>query len=471
MFKKSNAHTDETGPKRSLFLPRLCRQQPLRPSRLAIATGKIPPDAGVYTNMDVESGGIKPGEHLAHILHEAGYATAHIGKWHVGKRDQQVIQDVLAEHGITETIWWGQLNQKYPEIWNEAWEAGYYGSVVPAQNPLNNGFDYYYGYNNWASQFYDSPLVWENFEHAGRQSGYNTEVFTDKALAFIKERKNKPFYVQLHYHAVHDYLEPNAPKKYWKGFNSPSYNLSNFYAHLYAVDQNIKRILDYLASTGRLENTLIAFTSDNGAMSGEASVLPGNAPYSGHKGMFCQGGIRVPLLFYWPKGIPPQGRLDQLASSMDIIPTFISAAGLNPPENIDAKSLLNILSGKDDTEVHDRLIWAGIHAHAWGFNRHRSMVGKNEERNKAPGGWAILQGDHVLRFTGTIEAGVYKDQPDGGPASLELFNVRKDPAETRNLIDQNPELAETLKAEYIKRAAHFPRPVVWNKEKWEELVP
>lgn len=440
------------------------------PSRLAVATGKIPPAAGVFTNMDVESDGIKPGEHLAHKLHDAGYATAHIGKWHVGKRDQNIIQDTLARHGIKKTIWWGELAGQYPEIWNEAWEAGYYGSVVPEQNPLSNGFDYYYGYNNWASQFYDSPLVWENFKHAGRQSGYNTEVFTDKTLDFIKKQDGKPFYVQLHYHAVHDYLEPNAPKKYWKGMNSPSYNLSNFYAHVNAIDQNIKRILDHLESTGQLENTLIAFTSDNGAMSGEANVLPGNAPFTGHKGMFRQGGIRVPLLFYWPKEIKPQGELKQLASSMDIIPTFIDAAGLDTPKNIDAKSLYNILSDKDAKEVHERLIWSGIHANAWGFNRHRSLVGKNVERNKAPGGWAILQGDHVLRFTGTMEAGVYRDFPDGAPAKTELFNVSKDPTETSNLIDQQPEIAETLKSEYLKRAQHFPEPVVWNKDKWEELV-
>ncbi len=442
------------------------------PSRLAAATGKLPPDAGVYANMDVESGGIKPGEHLAHRLQDAGYGTAHIGKWHVGQRDQQVIQDVLARHGIKETIRWGQLAKKHPELWNEAWDAGYYGSVVPEQNPLNNGFDYYYGYNNWASQFYDSTLVWENFKHAGRQSGYNTEVFTDKALGFMKKQVEgkKPFYVQLHYHAVHDYLEPNAPRRYWKGFHSPSYNLSNFYAHVNAVDQNIQRILDYLESTGQRENTLIAFTSDNGAMSGEASVLPGNAPFTGHKGMFRQGGIRVPLLFHWPRGIQPQGESSQLASSMDILPTFIEAAGLDVPDGIDAKSLHGLLSGKSKKPVHDRLIWSGIHAHAWGFNRHKSFLGKGEERSKAPGGWAVLQGDHVLRFTGTIEPGLYREQPDGAPARLKLFNIETDPAEDANLVDQFPEQADAMKAEYLKRAKSFPAPVRWSRQKWEELV-
>ncbi|MDF7823116.1 sulfatase-like hydrolase/transferase [Pontiellaceae bacterium B12227] len=442
------------------------------PSRLAVATGRSLPEAGVYTNMDVESAGIQPGTHLAHQLQDAGYSTAHIGKWHVGQRDQQVIQDVLKKHGIEETIWWGQLGNKYPELWNEAWEAGYYGSVVPAQNPLNNGFDYYYGYNNWASQFYDSTLVWENFKHAGRQSGYNTEVFTDKAMDFMKQQaaSKAPFYVQLHYHAVHDYLEPNAPKKYWKNFRSGSYPLSNFYAHINAVDQNVQRILDYLESTGQLENTLIAFTSDNGAMAGGPNVLPANAPFSGHKGMFNQGGTRVPLFFYWPKGIKAGRYLDHLASSMDILPTFIEAAGLKPPSDLEAKSVLPLINGTSNQPVHEKLTWAGIHARAWGFLINTSPLTKNEERNIAPGGWAVVKGDYVLRYTGTIEPGLYTDYPEGSAPQLQLFNVISDPAETQDLSAQLPELVETMKSEYLKQTPKFHPPVRWNKDRWKEIA-
>ncbi len=442
------------------------------PSRLAVATGRIPPDNGVYTNMDVENGGLRPGTHLAAILHDAGYATAHIGKWHIGRRDEQVIRDVLARHGIQETLGFGALRTQYPDLYNEAWEAGYYGSVVREQNPLSNGFDYYYGYNNWASQFYDSTLVWEGFDHAGRQSGYNTEIFTDKALAFIGKQVEggKPFYVQLHYHAVHDYLEPNAPDRYWNGFRSESYELSNFYAHINAVDQNIGRILDYLEAKGVLEDTMVAFTSDNGAMAGGPNVLPGNAPFSGHKGMLNQGGVRVPLFFHWPKGIKAHGRLDAMVSSMDILPTFIEAAGLQQPEGLDARSLMGLLAG-DPTPVHDELVWAGIHARAWGFLHTTSPLTKNQEREKAPGGWAVAKGDFVLRFTGTIAPGIYNELPNGAPARLQLFNVAQDPAETTDLMDQNPELAEGMRQDYLKRSRSFTPPVAWDEERWRELVP
>ena len=268
---------------------------------------------------------------------------------------------------------------------------------------------------------------------------------------------------------MHDYLEPNAPERYRKHFLSESYNLSNFYAHLYAVDENVQRILDLLEETGQLDNTLIAFTSDNGAMAGGPNVLPGNAPYSGHKGMFNQGGIRVPLFFHWPKEITNHRRSDALVSSIDILPTFIEAAGLKEPRGIDAKSLLGLLSG-DDTPVHDRLIWAGIHAYAWGFNSNRSLLGRNAERSKAPGGWAVVEGDYALRFTGTIGPGIYKDRPNGAAPKLELFNIKNDVAETTDVKEQFPEVAKRMKDEYIKRAADFPKPVVWNKSKWQELV-
>ena len=440
------------------------------PSRLAIATGKIPPQAGIYTNMDVENSGLKPGEHLAEHLHNAGYATAHIGKWHVAARDNRMITDAFARHGKKPTYDFWTIRARFPDIWDELWDSGYYGSVPEKQNPLNNGFDVYYGYNNWASQFYDSTLVWNGFDHAGRQSGYNTEVFTDKAIEFINQQDGKPFYLQLHYHAVHDYLEPNAPERYRKNFLSESYNLSNFYAHLYAVDANVQRILNVLEKNGQLDNTLIAFTSDNGAMAGGPNVLPGNAPLSGHKGMLNQGGIRVPLFFHWPKGITNHRRSEALVSSIDILPTFIEAAGLKAPTKIDAKSLLPMLAGANDTPVRDRMVWAGIHATAWGFNSNRSLLGKNAERSKAPGGWAVVQGDYALRFTVTVAPGLYKETPDGAAPKLELFNIRNDVAETTDVKEQFPEVVQRMKDEYSQHAVNFRQPIVWDKDKWSELV-
>jgi uncharacterized sulfatase len=442
------------------------------PSRIAIATGLNQHYRGIYTNVDVEQKGPEPGSHLAHNFQDSGYATAHIGKWHIGKRDDQMIRDALARQGIKDPLSFGEVGKLYPEIYDELWDAGYYGSVVREQNPLRNGFDYYYGYNNWASQFYDSTLVWENYEHAGRQSGYNTEVFTDRALDFIREQVNKgrPFYLQLHYHAVHDYLQPNAPNRYFRRFSSYSYDLSNFYAHVYAVDYNIQRILRFLEQNSVLENTLIAFTSDNGAMAGGPSVLPGNAPFSGHKGTYYQGGTRVPLLFYWPDGIRESKVLDSLVSSMDILPTFLDAAGLEIPDGLDGKSLLSLLTTSTGKEVRKEMIWAGIHSRSWGFLINKSFKNHWTERPFAPPAWVIVQGDYLLRFVGEIEPGLYHEYPDGALPRLELYNYINDPAETENLAREKPDLVEALKAEYLKRTEEFKPPVNWKYSKWEQIA-
>ena len=442
------------------------------PSRISIATGKDQQYRGIYTNVDVEQKGPEPGSHLAHRLQESGYATAHIGKWHIARRDDQMLRDALARNGIEAALSFGEIGKLHPEIYDELWDAGYYGSVVREQNPLQNGFDYYYGYNNWASQFYDSTLVWENYEHAGRQSGYNTEVFTDKALDFIREKVGEavPFYVQLHYHAVHDFLQPNAPNKYFRRFNSYSYDLSNFYAHVYAVDHNVQRIVDFLQDSDVLDNTLIVFTSDNGAMAGGPSVLPGNAPFSGHKGTYYQGGTRIPLVFYWPNGIRKSRVLDSLVSSIDILPTCLDAAGVDLPDGLDGKSLLNLVTGSRNKEVRRQMIWAGIHSRSWGFLINKSFRNHWTERPFAPPAWVIVQGDYLLRYVGEIEPQLYHEYPDGAKPHFELYNYIEDPGETKNLVGEKPELVETLKTEYLERTERFQPPVNWKYGKWEQIA-
>jgi uncharacterized sulfatase len=442
------------------------------PSRIAIATGLNQQKRGIYTNVDVEQKGLEPGSHLAHRLQDNGYATAHIGKWHIARRDDRMLRDTLARHGVEETLSFGEIGKLYPEIYDELWDAGYYGSVIKEQNPLQTGFDYYYGYNNWASQFYDSTLVWENYEHAGRQAGYNTEVFTDKALDFIRQQvsEGKPFYVQLHYHAVHDYLQPNAPNRYFRRLSSYSYELTNFYAHVYAVDYNVQRILDYLEEKDALDKTLIVFTSDNGAMAGGPSVLPGNAPFSGHKGTYYQGGTRIPLVFNWPDGIRRSRVLDSLVSSMDILPTCLEAAGVEVPDGLDGKSLLPLLTGGTEKEVRKQMVWAGIHSRSWGFLINKSYKNHWTERPFAPPAWVVLEGDYLLRFIGEIEPQLYHEYPDGAQPRFELYNYIDDPAETTNLVDEKPELVEALKADYLKRTESFQPPVNWKYSKWEQIA-
>ena len=194
------------------------------PARIGIATGVLQNRWGIYRNIDTEAHGLKPGSHLVEKFKEQGYATAHIGKWHVGSRDRSLVKKTLEENGIEEEIGYYDLNAKYPELKAKLKLNGFEGSVVKKDHPLENGFDYYYGYNQWESPFYNFTNCWENYEPAGLVKEYNTDVFTEKAQDFIEKsiEEDKPFFVQIHYHAVHHPLGPRAPEKYQKPFSSSS---------------------------------------------------------------------------------------------------------------------------------------------------------------------------------------------------------------------------------------------------------
>ncbi len=427
------------------------------PSRVGIATGISQSKLGIYTIPDVEKQGFVPGTLLAEKIHDAGYATAHIGKWHIGKRNEKILNDIYNKHNATVNLNEKDIDINQKEIKNEINDSGYLGSVIDEQNPRNNGFDYYYGYNYWASQFYNSTLVWENFKHASIQKEYNTDTFTDKAINFMGDElgKGKPFYVQLHYHAVHDSLEPKAPEMYLNKFNSRSFRLNNFFAHIYGVDYNINRIVQFLKSKGQYENTLIIFTSDNGAEAMGAyngnktgSPLPGNTPFSGHKGTYFQGGIRVPFFMHWPNGIKKPSVSNQLISTMDILPTEIDAAGAKIPEGLDGKSLLPLIENPNKT-IHNNLIWAGQQSYKWGYLIKKTIKTHTTENKYSPSSWTIIKDGYLLRFIGKVEPGIYLDYINGKGPTFALFNINNDPAELYNIADKMPEKVKEMAKIYF----------------------
>ena len=451
------------------------------PARLSVATGVLQNRWGVYRNIDTEAHGLKANSHLAEQLHALGYSTAHIGKWHVGSRNYEMVPNYLKAAGVEdpETVKvndsWNATyykNKNHQHVSKKLKVEGFEGSVAPKDHPLNNGFDYYFGYNQWESPFYNATNVWRNFEHAGLIKDYNTDVFTDQALNFIENSLDaaKPFYVQLHYHTVHSPLKPKAPDDYQKPFDSGARILDNFYAHVYAVDQNVQRLLNYLEERGEADNTIVVFTSDNGGSVGNLSCLPGNAPYRGHKGMLLLGGFRVPLFFHWPRGIKKPQQLSQLVSTMDIIPTLIAAAGGKVPTDIDGKSLLPQVTTGSTEPVRDYFAVGGIHARVWGFHGANSFFTHNVSREKAPAGYIVADNRYILRYVGPIIPDLYKDAVEGLSESFEIYDYINDPMEQNNLIHQLPEKADQLKAIWKKESASFPEPVKWDFSKWKMMM-
>ncbi len=441
------------------------------PSRCGVATGIHQNRFGIYENSDLTSGEGAPVERiLIPFFQKSGYATGQIGKWHLGPLDNQQYEHVLLKHGLSLNMGVGALRQNHPAVYKELDENGYLGSVVSSRHPLRNGFDYYYGYNYHQSKFYDDTNVWENYNSVGRQEGYNTEVFTDKALAFIEQSigDGKPFFVNISYHAVHGPLNPRAPDIYYDRFEGYPAVLRNFYAHVYAVDQAVNRIIGVLEQHGALNNTCIVFTSDNGAAVSAANTMPGNAPHRGQKGQYVQGGFKVPFLVYWPDKITSGRQSKALVSLLDMVPTAMDAAGLELPDNLDGKSLLPLIDGKTNNH-HQNLVWFGLESCSWGFQSERSPLSQ-QVRGKEPGSWTVINGEWLLRFTGRVIPGIYSDAPNGIEPQLELYKIDIDPGETRNLVNQHQDVVKGLKAIAAEQAKTLPPPVVWHRDKWVELM-
>lgn len=430
------------------------------PSRQGLLTGCNQTRWGAYRNIDINVCGLPTGSCLADRFRSLGYRTGLVGKWHAGSRDHAMRDRILAEGGTEEDVE----------------DSGYWGSVCEKDHPLNNGFDYYYGYNRWECDFYDAKLIWENREFAGRQRQYNTDLFTDKAIAFIEQAldEGKPFLMDLALHAVHIPLNVDAPDRYAKRFNTGYTSIDQFYSHVYAVDESIRRIVDTLQARGEWENTMLFFTSDNGATckygGGDLSLIPGNGPFRGHKGQYFQGGIRVPLVMVWPEQIRKLQHIDQAVSLMDILPTALDAAGAEAPDAIDGRSLLPLLD-HPDTTMHEHLCFTGIHAPAWGWSASNAIGGAQARRDLFPGAWVIVKDDWLLRYVGTLDPGLIQDLPDGQAPFFGLFNIREDPLEQTNLFEQEPDIAAHLIAAYDNYARTLPPPHGWDRKRWAELVP
>jgi len=443
------------------------------PSRAGLVTGCHPNRFGFYENTDVTHSDrlLEADDFLAWRLQAAGYATAQIGKWHIGPLDTTLAATVFEKIGLPADTNPGSVDKK-SEAYRALEEAGYFGSITEPLNPLNTGFDYYYGYNYHESRFYDAWNVWENFRPAGLQKEYNTDTFTDKAAGFIRSAlaARKPFFVSINYHAVHGPLLPSAPEHYMEHLADFPPLLRNFFGHVRAVDANVGKLIDLLRETDALDNTIIVFTSDNGAAASRESTLPANAPSRGHKGQYVSGGMRVPLLISWPAGLKKTGTTDALVSLLDTMPTFLDAAGVALSGGLDGKSLLPLLRGQED-RVHDHLVFMGLESSTWGFQRERSALPKFEAmRLQEPGSWAVITDRHLLRFTGTLPPGLYADHPDGLPARTELYDLPADPGEKNSLAESNPETVKELRAVMAAHAQHLPPPNRWNRKKWTELM-
>jgi arylsulfatase A-like enzyme len=379
------------------------------PTRASLMTGKAPQRLGITQWIPQPSKVHLPSDEttLGEAFQEAGYETGYIGKWHLGAKDENMPQS--NGFGWTKAV-------------NRAGQpASYYH---PYSREKKNGIGY-----------------WDVPDMEDSQPGdYLTDHLTDHAIDFVTADRDKPFLLCFSHYAVHTPIQSPETlvekyrlksKEQFDGSASELVAERNnavtttrqddpaYAAMVENLDSNVGRVLDALERSGKSENTIIIFTSDNGGLTtlrkrgGPTSVKPLRAG----KGWCYEGGIRVPTLISWP-AVLQSNETAVPAITTDIFPTLLELAAIPslPGQHLDGLSLAPWLNGQADFESRV-LGWHYPHNHGSG---HTPST-------------AIRYGDWKL---------LWLSKPD----EYELYNLAQDIGETNNLADSQPEKVKELSA-------------------------
>ncbi|QGJ69775.1 Aryl-sulfate sulfohydrolase [Planctomycetales bacterium 10988] len=334
---------------------------------------------------------------VAEMLAEQGYSTAFFGKWHVNQHYQRYL----------------------------GWS--------PTHGPAQQGFQT--AIEDFGGHPYNKDLPKKTNLPVGIYPG---DSMTDKAIRFLKSRKNKqePFYLQVNHFYVHTPVKVQAKwlyEKYQQQLRSgESKEHAVFSAFVEILDHHIGRLLDALDSTGQSENTLVVFLSDNG---GDPRYSE-HAPLRGHKWTLHEGGIRVPMMARWPGKFKAGEVCSSPVIGTDLFPTFAAVAGDRAQRaNLDGQSLLPLLLEDHKSTFDNRtLIWHFPYYHP--------------EKNVEKLPRVIGINDPVAPFLGpqsAIRSGPYKGFYFHESDSFALYNLDENLSETVDLSENSPELAKELK--------------------------
>ena len=402
------------------------------PTRASLMTGRYHLRTGVY---DTYNGGAMMAaeeQTVAEVLSANGYHTAMVGKWHLGdsyplRPMDQGFQYYLAHKG-------GGIGQPGDD----------FGNYI---RPDSSYFD---------------PYLWENGERVRRQ-GYCSDIFTDQAIAFMKEheqtQQGDPFFLYLSYNAPHTPLQ--LPEEYWLEYQDMVYGSEDFrvsgqnvtdmnvrdldaarkvYGMVSNIDDNLGRLFNTLAELGLEENTLVVFITDNGPQQRRYT-----AGLNERKGSAMEGGIRVPCMFYWKGKLKESRVITSPAAHIDMMPTLLDFAGITHQGDLDGISLYPSLMGQDDP-VDERsffFVWERGYP-----QRYFNMAVRSDN----------------YKLVGKYGHGITGD-------SLKLYDLEQDPYELEDLSLEYPGIKDRLQEKLdrwhgeIIRSPHLleaPRMIVGN---------
>jgi arylsulfatase A-like enzyme len=295
--------------------------------------------------------------------------------------------------------------------------------------PLQRGFDYFYGHGNngidyYTHERYGAPSMFRNNELTVADKGtYATDIFRREAIGFIRQNRARPFFLYLPFNAPHgasnlekDSLQVPASyiAKYYPG-RDPQDRETKYAAMISAMDEAIGAIFDTLRELQLDRNTLVLFCADNGR---NRSQIDG-VTLRGGKGSGFEGGLRSPLLAWWPGVIPAGTTTNEFLTALEVLPTLAKAAGAKLPDvTLDGFDMLPVLQGRAKSP-RTEMFWN------WPSVYHAARVGQYKWVSYVPRGKRGLV-----------------------PEREELFDVTADLAETRNLAAEKPEVLAKVKARF-----------------------
>lgn len=362
------------------------------PSRAALMTGQYSPRHGVYTVATSSRGKSKDRKiipikntlfikkdnlTIANVLQSHGYKTISLGKWHV------------------------------------------------SSNPIFNGFDTNVGGSVWGhpTKGYFSPYKNKYLED-GPKGEYLTDRLTQETINFIKDNKKSPFFVYLAYYSIHTPIQAKQKtiQKYKKKKKTKLKENSVYAAMIENMDENIGKLMTFLDQQNLSKNTLVIFTSDNGAvykLSKSCSLRAG-------KGSYYEGGIKVPLIARWTGKIKAGSKSSEPVINIDFFPTFLEIANIKKPKNkiLDGVSIYPLLQQK---KIKPRSLF-------WHFPIY--LEGGNKESKDRK---------FRTRPVSVIRSGKWKMHQYFEDNSFELYNLEDDSLEKENLTKQNKNQFKEMK--------------------------
>lgn len=375
------------------------------PTRASIQSGQYPARVGVT---DFIPGHWRPFEEvivpknrtqflpfdittMGEAMKNSGYKTGYFGKWHLG-------------------------------FWDE-------------HHPSKRGYDAAYEYDGGG---YFNPEFKPSYEVKDPKQPLS-DILSDMGVRFLEENKDTSFFLFLAHYDVHVQLDADSAliDKYLRKEKVADYPCNAVYAAMVeSVDKSVGRILDKLDELGLSENTIVFFFSDNGGLKSRYDKIPlltkskqsiyegdsllyiasSNAPLRAEKGTAYEGGIREPFIVRWPGKVEPGQLSDALISSVDFYPTFVSLAGGKLPEGqvFDGKNIMPEIMGEPGDPQRE-LFW---HYPVYHHDVPKSVIRK--------GDWKLIE--NLVDY------------------SVELYNLKSDISESKNLAESNPEKVKELKA-------------------------